>query len=254
MCEIALLLASCQSGPVFRYPYSSANKARTLSHRNPTNPVTKGEEKQLRSVVGSLSWIARQARPDILYQVSKLQPSIKGATVSTFKEANKVLELALDIMDLKLRYKKGPFNFQELGVLTASDASFAGEPGSKSQQGRIHFLVPSHQLLDPQCFDYDVMIVSFSRTTIKRVCRATLQTETYALQNARFPWRSLRRWSSWCYLLHPREYRAPTHRTAYHKTLIALPPSCLLHTWSGGGQQQHVLTQYTPTRSRRRVW
>ena len=42
-------------------------------HRNPADPVTTGEEKQLRSVVGSLSWIARQARPDILYRVSKRQ-------------------------------------------------------------------------------------------------------------------------------------------------------------------------------------
>ena len=154
------------------------------SHRNPADPVAKGEEKQLRSVVGSLSWIARHARPDILYRVSKLQSSIKGATVSTLKEANKVLELALNGMDLKLRYKNGPFNFQELGVLTASDASFAGEPNSRSQQGRIHFLVPAQQLLNPACCEYDVMIVSFSSTTIKRVCRATLQAETYALQNA----------------------------------------------------------------------
>ena len=65
-----------------------------------------------------------------------------------------MLELALNGMDLKLRYKNGPFNFQELGVLTASDASFAGEPGSRSQQSRIHFLVPAHQLLDPKCCDY----------------------------------------------------------------------------------------------------
>ena len=153
-------------------------------HRNPADPVTKGEEKQLRSVVGSLSWIARQARPDIQYRVSKLQSSIKGATVSASKEANKVLELALNGMDPKLRYKNGPFNFQELGVLTASDASFAGEPNSRSQQGRIHFLVPAQQLLNPECCEYDVMIVSFSSTAIKRVCRATLQAETYALQNA----------------------------------------------------------------------
>ena len=135
-------------------------------HRNPADPVTKGEEKQLRSVVGSLSWIARQARPDILYQVSKLQSSIKGATVSTLKESNKVLEFALNGMDLKLRYKNGPFNFQELGVLTSSDASFTGEPGSKSQQGRIHVLVPAYQLLDPSGCEYDVMIVSLSGTTI----------------------------------------------------------------------------------------
>ena len=95
-----------------------------------------------------------------------------------------MLELGLNGMDLKLRYKNGPFNFQELGVLTASDASFAGEPSSRSQQGRIHFLVPAQQLLNPECREYDVMIMSFSSTTIKRVCRATLPTETYALQNA----------------------------------------------------------------------
>ena len=152
-------------------------------HRNPADPATKGEEKQLGSVVGNSSWIARQARPDILYRVSKLQPSIKGATVSTLKKANKV-ELTLNGMDMKLRYNNGPFNFQELGVLTTSNASLAGEPGSKSQQGRLHFLVPAYQLLDPKCCDYDVMIVSFSSITIKRVCRATLQAEAYALQNA----------------------------------------------------------------------
>ena len=54
-------------------------------HRSPGDPVTKSEEKQCRSVVGSLSWIARQARPDILYQVSRLQSSIKAATVSNLK-------------------------------------------------------------------------------------------------------------------------------------------------------------------------
>ena len=53
-------------------------------HRNPGDPVTKGEKK-LRS---SLSWIARQARPDISYRVSKVQSSIRGSTVSTLKEAN----------------------------------------------------------------------------------------------------------------------------------------------------------------------
>ena len=35
---------------------------------------------QLRSVVGSLSWIARQGRPDLLYAVSRLQSEVKGAT------------------------------------------------------------------------------------------------------------------------------------------------------------------------------
>ena len=153
-------------------------------NRKASDLLTKGEERQLRSVVGSLSWIARQARPGILYRVSKLQASIKGATVAVLHDANKVLELALKGKDLKLRYFNGPFTFEKLGVLTASDASFAGETGSRPQQGRIHFLCPIEQLRDPECSEYDVFVIAFASTTIKRVCRATLQAETYALQNA----------------------------------------------------------------------
>ena len=152
--------------------------------RKPSEQVTTGEERQLRSVVGSLSWISRQARPDILYRVSRLQSSIKGAKVSTLTDANKVLKMALDTKDLKIRYRhSGNLDFMKLGVLTASDASFAGETQLKSQQGRIHFLCPAEQLIDPNNCRFDVNLVSYSSTTIKRVCRATLQAETYALQN-----------------------------------------------------------------------
>ena len=54
----------------------------------------------------------------------------------------------------------------------------------KSQQGRIHFLCPAEQLIDPDNCRFDVNLVSYSSATIKRVRRATLQAETYALQNA----------------------------------------------------------------------
>ena len=88
--------------------------------RKPSEPVTTGEERQLRSVVGSLSWISRQARPDILYRVSRLQSSIKGAKVSTLTDANKVLKMALETKDLKIRYRhSGSLDFMKLGVLTA---------------------------------------------------------------------------------------------------------------------------------------
>ena len=42
--------------------------------------------------------------------------------------------MALKGRDLKLRYRNGPFDFESLGVLTASDASFAGESNDRSQQ------------------------------------------------------------------------------------------------------------------------
>ena len=66
----------------------------------------------------------------------------------------------------------------KLGVPTASDASFTGEIQLKSQQGRIHVLCPAEELLDPENCPFDVLLVWFRSTTIKRVCRATLQAET----------------------------------------------------------------------------
>ena len=39
--------------------------------------------------------------------------------------------------------------WEELGVLSVSDASFANEEGMKSQQGRCHFLTPVRQLKRP---------------------------------------------------------------------------------------------------------
>ena len=98
-------------------------------------------------------------RPDSLHRVSRPQSSSKGATALTLKGANKVVELPLSGTGPR-HYKNGPFDFQSLSVLTASDASFGGESGSKSQQGRIHFLAPAPQLLDPLCCEYDVMVGS----------------------------------------------------------------------------------------------
>ena len=147
-------------------------------NRKVEDKVTPGEEKQLRSVVGSLSWLSRQARPDLLYRVSRLQSSVKGASVAILQDANKVLKLAIANKDWKLRYHFKNLDFMKLGVLTASDASFAGERDLKSQQGRIHFLAPAEQLIDKDNCAYDILLVSYSSTTIKRICRATLQRQT----------------------------------------------------------------------------
>ena len=51
-----------------------------------------------------------------------------------------MLEFARKGKNLTLKYRNGPFDVDKLGMLTASDASFAGEFNNRSQQGRIHFL------------------------------------------------------------------------------------------------------------------
>ena len=150
-----------------------------------SDELTPSDVTQLRSVVGSLSWIARQGRPDLLYVVSRLQSEVKGATVQTLRDANKAVALAQAGRDeVFLRFPMKLMKWNNVGVLSVSDASFANEPGRKSQQGRCHFLAPIDQLKNPEQTEFDVYPISFSSTTIKRVCRATLQCETYSLQHS----------------------------------------------------------------------
>lgn len=49
---------------------------------------------QLRSAVGSLSWLARQCWPDLAYAVSKLQVVVGRAPVADLVKANKTIRLA----------------------------------------------------------------------------------------------------------------------------------------------------------------
>ena len=138
---------------------------------------------RLRSTTGSLAWLARQGRPDLLYRVSALQTATRGATVSTLMEANKVVELAIKGMnDVRLTFPNGWIEWRKIGVLTVTDASFSGEAGFKSQQGRIHFLASTEDMKSLDCTTFKIYPISFSSTTIKRVCRATLQAEAYSLQ------------------------------------------------------------------------
>ena len=54
----------------------------TIEQGRPNSEALQPHElSQLRSVVGSLSWIARQARPDLLYVVSKLQSEVSKACI-----------------------------------------------------------------------------------------------------------------------------------------------------------------------------
>ena len=65
-------------------------------------------------------------------------------------------------------------------MLTITDASFGNESNFRSQIGRMTFLT------GPDSFDKNGMgvhLIGYSSTIIGRVCRSTLQAETYALSD-----------------------------------------------------------------------
>ena len=73
--------------------------------------------------------------------------------------------------------------WRNVGIITVTDASFCNEKGFKSQQGRAHLLANVEQTKDENVYIYHVLPLGFSSTTMKRVCRSTLQAETYSLQS-----------------------------------------------------------------------
>eukprot|EP00435_Cladocopium_sp_Y103_P068333 s119_g31.t1 len=159
-------------------------KVRIDSQRRHSEPLTTSDLTALRSVVGSLAWIARQCRPDIAYRVSRLQSSIKGATVATLLEANRVVALASQgIGEVKLRFPEHTLQWNRIGLLVVTDASFSGEAGLRSQQGKMIFRADSKQLKDNERTAFSVLPLAFGSSTIRRVCRSTLQAETYSLQS-----------------------------------------------------------------------
>ena len=73
--------------------------------------------------------------------------------------------------------------WEEIALLTVTDASFSNEANYRSQQGRFHFVTDFHETKDLKNTVYRVLPLSFGSTTIRRVCRSTLQAETYSLQH-----------------------------------------------------------------------
>ena len=54
--------------------------------RRGIDSLSQGELATLRSITGSLSWIARQGRTGLGYRVSRLQSRVKNATIDRSKE------------------------------------------------------------------------------------------------------------------------------------------------------------------------
>lgn len=55
-------------------------------------PLRPKEQEALQSKIGQILWVARQSRPDIIFEASHLASSLKKASVKTIMEANKVIK------------------------------------------------------------------------------------------------------------------------------------------------------------------
>ena len=152
--------------------------------RKPTDAATAEEQSQMRGVLGSLGWICRLCRPELSYRTSALQGRQSSPTVGDLVDTNKLLSSAQKTSDNGIRFHKRTFDFNDSVILSITDASHAAEihtgingrdKGYRSQGGRMIFLANKMPSLDEPA---QVHLLEWSSTTLKRVCRSTLQAET----------------------------------------------------------------------------
>ena len=142
------------------------------------HPLSKGEQKQYRSLVGKCNWAARGTRPDIAFEVIEMSTKFKQPKLEDLVRANKNI----------IRLKEGPayVSFPDLGSIdkwkfvAMSGASFANmNDGCSSCGGHLIMIVGEG---DKCC------VLAWISKKIKRFVKSTLAAEmlsfTEALEHA----------------------------------------------------------------------
>ena len=146
----------------------------TVHQKRNSCPVTEGERKVIRRVVGELLWVSLMTRPDLSFEVNQLYSNIISATIRELKEAKRLVE--------KAKIEPITLNFTKLGskddlrIKLYTDASFNNQEGKlKSTEGRVLVLENSKS---SKC-----NVFSWKTKKIARICRSVKGAETRALEN-----------------------------------------------------------------------
>ena len=90
-------------------------------------PVEEHMRGQLRSVIGSLAWLARVCRPDLAYAVCRLQSSVHQASIGDVRFANKIIELTKGTKDKGITFPLKKVNPEDCMIVAIQDASHAAD-------------------------------------------------------------------------------------------------------------------------------
>src|SRR5215469_12363830 len=133
--------------------------------------LNKWEQKDYRSGLGQLNWLAQNTRPDLSYMVSYLGRNMEQATTKNFSELSKTMQ--------KVRERGGKVHIGclkgEVEIEIYADASFGNVEGGKTQIGYYIGLKDKEGNTCP--------IVWKSRV-VKRVVSSTLAAETFSVAEA----------------------------------------------------------------------
>lgn len=144
----------------------------------PNSPLTDEEKSQFRGLIGSMGWISRQTRPDVMVNVSLASQTMGSPTVKDVVDLNKAVKMLKETPDAKWNFIGSEMSLESCIVFTCADSSFANTGGHKSQCGYVVGLTMPELCSGAPT---PVLILETHSGSIKRVCRSTLAAESNAV-------------------------------------------------------------------------
>ena len=170
------------------YVKSRVEKVPVPQHQDVAEKVSDEVKEKNRSVIGCLSWLAKQTRPDLQFMVAQAQRAQNDPSVEDVKWTNAIVDQAKKFSEEGLVINKIPES--QLAVMSYHDAAWAnvhleGElepnwdgPSKKGSQLAHLTFVADKRCLGEECAP--MSMVDWRSKASARVCRSTFAGETLA--------------------------------------------------------------------------
>ena len=135
-----------------------------------SSELSENEKREFRALIGQLSWIATQTRPDIAFDVCELSGHCKNATIADVVRLNKIISRVIGDQFCLLFEKLSAV--EDCVIECFSDASFGNLSDGGSQGGFVIFLKDKNKRRCP---------IFWQSRKLRRVVKSTLSAETLAL-------------------------------------------------------------------------
>ena len=129
------------------------------------------EKKQMASILGQLNWMGRQGRYDLSFGVSHVQQLMATGKKTAIEWLNKVVYRAQQETCQKVPKLEG--SWDDMIVLSASDAAFGAQPGGHSQGGLV-IAIAEKKILEGEG---QLCILEAASMKIQRVVRCSMSAE-----------------------------------------------------------------------------
>ena len=143
----------------------------------PNAPLTEEEKSEFRGLIGSMGWVTRQTRPDLLVNVSLASQTMGKPTIQNIIDLNKAVKMMKETSEAKYIFNPNErLTWDNVIVCVFADSSFANVE-MKSQCGYIIGLtIP--EIASGE--EVPLLLLETYSGSIKRVCRSTLAAEANA--------------------------------------------------------------------------